>query len=90
VQGTVDLGNGSNLASIIGNPSANLRLTNFQAEASVVPQYALRVGFREQLSGTYTNLIGGDVIDACVDDAYGSAVPAGQDEIVFCRGILGF
>lgn len=89
VQGTVDLGSGSNLASIIGTPSASLRLTNFQAEATVVPQYPLRVGFREFLTGTYSNLIGGDVLDAYVDHAFGSAIPAGQDEIIFWQGYLG-
>lgn len=89
VQGTVDLGSGPNLSSVIGTPSASLRLTNFQAEATTIPQFPLRVGMRENLTGTYSNLIGGDAIDAYVGNSFGSAVPAGQDELVFWQGYLG-
>jgi hypothetical protein len=88
VAGTLDLGSGPNLSSVIGNPSASLRLTNFTAEAIIPPQFPLRVGFRETLNGTYSNLIGGDAIDAYVGNSLGNAMPAGQNTLDFWQGYL--
>jgi hypothetical protein len=89
VAGEVDIGSGPNLTSVIGNPSASIRLTNFTAEATTVPQFPLRVGLRNPLTGTYSNLVGGDSIDAYVEHAFGSPIPAGQDELQFWQGYLG-
>lgn len=87
-KGTVDLNSGPNLTSIIGSPSASIRLTNLQVEAIGVPQFDLRIGMLENLTGTYTSLVGGDAIDAYVGHISGSAVPAGQDQLMSWQGYL--
>ncbi len=88
VQGTVDTVAGPTLTSIIGTPSAALRLTNFTAEAVGTPAYQLHVQMLNVLTGTFSGLVGGDAIDPYAANAFGSAVPAGQDVLQFWQGFL--
>jgi len=88
INGVVDGNVGPTLTSILGSSSAGLRLTNFTAEAVGVPLYPLHIGFKDQLSGTYTGVTGADVIDGFASNAFGSPVPVGTDELSFWQGYL--
>jgi hypothetical protein len=88
VQGTVDTGVGANLTSLLGSPSASLRLTNFTATAIGTPSSSLHIRFSDLATGVFTSVQGADSLDAYVGNAFAAAVPAGTDYISDWQGFM--
>lgn len=80
--GTVDTGVGPNQVNLLGSPNANVRLTNFTAEALTNAAGQFRLEFWNTFAGTYTGVVGADSIDAYVGHASGLPVPLANDSIL--------
>lgn len=89
LQGTVDVGvAGPNQVALIGSPSANIRLTNFTAEALVNGAGPLDLQFFDIFPGLFIGSIGADSMDPYVGHATGAPVPAAQDTILNWQGFV--
>jgi len=88
VQGTVDLSAGPNVISLIGTPTASVRLTNFTAEALGSSLPALGIKFYDTVAGTYPSLVGADSIDAYAAHATGAPIPPGNDLLLDWQGYI--
>jgi hypothetical protein len=87
--GTVDTGVGPNQVSLLGSPNANVRLTNFTAEALINAAGQFRLEFWNTFAGTYTGVVGADSIDAYVGHSGGLPVPPANDAILDWVGYVG-
>jgi hypothetical protein len=88
VQGTVDTGAGPSLVSLLGNPSATLRLTNFIAEAVGTPTAPLGIQFFDTAIGTFTAVQAADSLDAYSANSLGAPNPFGTDFILDWQGFM--
>jgi hypothetical protein len=88
VFGTLDTVAGPTVTSLIGSPSASLRLTNFTAEAINVPSKNFKIQMSDQLTGIYTGIQGADALDAYVAHSSGSAIPANTDQLIDWQGYV--
>jgi hypothetical protein len=88
LQGTVDLGSGPNLASLISVPQGSVRLTNFVGEATANGLGQLDIQFSHQATGTYTNINAADALDAYAAHATGAPIAAGNDNIITWQGFV--
>lgn len=88
VQGTVDLSAGPNVISLIGTPTASVRLTNFTAEALGSSLPALGIKFYDAVAGTFPSLVGADSIDAYAAHATGAPIPPGNDLLLDWQGYI--
>lgn len=88
VGGTVDMGVGPNQVTLLGTPSANLRLTSFVAEALVNNAGSFTIEFSSDIPGTFTGVLGATSVDPYVGHINGLAVPAGQDSITGWTGYV--
>lgn len=86
--GTIDLLAGPNQTALIGTPNANLRLTNFTAEALIGSPGQMDIQFSHVFAGTFTGITAADSLDAYVGHATGAPVPAGQDQICQWQGFV--
>lgn len=88
VQGTVDLSAGPNVISLIGTPTASVRLTNFTAEALGSSLPALGIKFYDTVTGTFPSLVGADSIDAYAAHVTGAPIPPGNDLLLDWQGYV--
>lgn len=88
VSGTLDQVAGPSVVSLIGAPTASLRLTNFTAEALVAAPGQLDIQFTDTVAGTYFGITAADSLDAYVGHATGAAIAAGTDQIVVWQGFV--
>lgn len=88
VQGTLDLSAGPNVISLIGTPTASVRLTNFTAEALGSSLPALGIKFYDTVAGSYPSLVGADSIDAYAAHATGAPIPPGNDLLLDWQGYI--
>ena len=88
LQGTVDLGSGPNLASLISVPQGSVRLTNFTGEATANGLGQLNIQFSHQVTGTYTNINAASALDAYAAHATGAPIAAGNDIITNWQGFV--
>lgn len=86
--GSLDLLAGPNQVSLIGTPNANLRLTNFTAEALVIGAGPTDIQFFHVFPGTFNGITAADSLDAYVGHATGAVVPIAQDEILQWQGFV--
>ena len=85
--GTVDQTAGPSVVSLLGSPSAALRLTNFTAEAvGSPPQMAIR--FYDTVGGLFPAVTGADSLNAFVGHATGAPVPPANDLILDWQGFV--
>ncbi len=88
LQGTIDLGSGTNLTNLIGVPNGSVRLTNFVAEATAPNLGQLDIQFFHTVIGTYLGVIAADALDAFAAHATGAPVVAGNDSITNWQGFV--
>jgi hypothetical protein len=88
VVGTLDQVAGPSVVSLIGGPTAALRLTNFIAEALTASPGQLDILFTDAVAGTFPGVTAADSLDAYVGHATGAAIPAGTDRIVAWQGFI--
>ncbi|MFO0944421.1 MAG: hypothetical protein U1D30_00515 [Planctomycetota bacterium] len=86
--GRLDLLAGPNQVSLIGSPNANLRLTNFTAEALIASAGVMDIDFSHFFPGTFNGIIAADSLDAYVGHATAAAVPVAQDSILQWQGYV--
>lgn len=85
--GTVDQKAGPSVVSLLGAPSAALRLTNFTAEAvGSPPQMAIQ--FYDTVGGLFPAVTGADSLNAFVGHATGAPVGPGNDQILDWQGFV--
>jgi hypothetical protein len=85
--GTVDQTAGPSVVSLLGSPSAALRLTNFTAEAvGSPPQMAIQ--FYDTVGGVFPAVTGADSLNAFVGHATGAPVPPANDLIFDWQGFV--
>ncbi|MBX9788572.1 MAG: PEP-CTERM sorting domain-containing protein [Pirellulales bacterium] len=87
VAGTVDQTAGPSVVSLLGSPTAALRLTNFTAEAVGAPPQ-LGIQFYDTVLGFFPSVTGADSLDAYVGHATGAPVPPGNDVILDWQGFV--
>lgn len=87
VKGTVDTVVSPTLVSLIGGPTAAVRLTNFTAEAIGTPG-PLAINFSDVATGVFTAMTAADSLDAYAQHATGLPVPFGQDFILDWQGYV--
>ena len=85
--GTVDYGSGPTFTALLG-PNIALRLTNFTATATAGGLNQVRVSFKDTLSGTFSSVFGGDMIDPFASNSTNTAIPAGTDQLDIWQGYL--
>jgi len=85
--GTVDQKAGPSVVSLLGTPSAALRLTNFTAEAvGSPPQMAIQ--FYDTVGGFFPAVTGADSLNAFVGHVTGAPVPPANDLILDWQGFV--
>ncbi|MGD9646755.1 MAG: PEP-CTERM sorting domain-containing protein [Pirellulales bacterium] len=87
LSGTVDTAAGPSIVSLLGSPSAALRLTNFTAEAVGTPG-PLGLQFYDTVAGFFPSVTGADSLDAYVGHATGAPVPPANDLILDWQGFI--
>lgn len=88
LSGTVDTLAGPTLVSLLGSPTAALRMTNFTGEAVGTPSGPIAVQFYDTVTGFFPAVTGADSLDAYVGHALGAPVLPGTDVIWDWQGFI--
>jgi hypothetical protein len=86
--GTVDTTVGPSLVSLLGSPTAALRLTNFTAEAIGSPSASMPIQFYDTPIGVFPSVTAADSLDAYAVHATGLPIVAGNDFIDNWQGFI--